>query len=101
MSIETHEQKFKDAVSGLSRNAGCGFRNSSLRQHGACSIEIRSKAHNARCAAVNNDCTTTVGRRHADDFCAINCAAVAATFDDPTFGRVRPKRSAAIARCAK
>ena len=85
--------------SGLSRNARCGFRNSSLRQHGACSIEIRSKAHNSRCAAVNNDCTTTVGHWHTDDFCAINCAAVAATFDDParadpseTIGCHRPLR---------
>jgi hypothetical protein len=101
MRIETHVQKFKHVFSGLPRNARCGFRNSSLRQHGACSIEIGSKAHNSGCAAVNNDCTTTVGHRRTDDFCAVNCAAVAATFDDPAFGRNRPKRSAAIARCAK
>ena len=86
MHIETHVQKFKHVFSGLSRNARCGFRNSSLRQHGACSIEIRSKAHDSRCAAVTNDCTTTVGHRHTDDFCAINCAAVAQFSTTPLSG---------------
>ena len=64
-------------------------------------IERCSEADGASRPAVNNDCTTTVGHRHTDDFCAINCAAVAAIFDDAAFGRNRPKRSAAIARCAK
>jgi hypothetical protein len=49
----------------------------------------------------DHDDASTVGHRHTDDFCAINCAAVAATFDDPAFGRICPERSAAIARCAK
>src|SRR5436190_10211534 len=83
MHTETHVQEFKHALSGLSRNARCGFRNSFLRQHRPCSIEICSEADGAGHLAVNNDCASTVGHRHTDDFCAINCALVAPDLEHP------------------
>ena len=87
MHTETHVQRFKHALSGLSRNARCGFRNSFLRQHRPCSIEICSETDGAGRPAVNNNWTAAIGHRHTDDFCAINCALVAPNLQHPVDGR--------------
>jgi hypothetical protein len=83
MHIETHVQKFKHALSGLSCNARCGFRNSFLRQHRPCSIEICPEADGAGHPAVNNNWAAAIGHWHADDLCAINCALVASNLQHP------------------
>jgi hypothetical protein len=62
-------------------------------------LERCSEADGASRPAVNNDCTTAVGHRHADDFCAINRATVSADHYHPSDGWDRKNRQAALAVC--